>query len=214
MKRLVYFLVVALIACVSLSSCQRKAITQEEIDEFSRQINEKLEQLNKTKTSDSCIIINDSSVTDSIINIKTENDRQKAEITIIQAQKDRFESEGIFVIIIVFIAIVTPFACIVLIIFFTIRGITSRQREHNKLIEKAIDNNYHLPDNFFISQKNPRTRLQSALVWLAWGIGIVGFFLIVDPKNTVYSLGLIPLLVGTAKLITYFVEDRKKDNNQ
>ena len=142
------------------------------------------------------------------------NDTQKAEITIIQNQKDRFESEGIFILAIVFIAIVTPFASIVLIIFFAIRGITSRQRERNKLIEKAIDNNYPLPDNFFISQKSPRTRLQSALVWIAWGVGVVAFFLIVDPTVTAYSLGLIPLLVGAAKLITYFIEDRKKDNNQ
>ncbi len=214
MKRIIKILAIALVASISLSSCHRKAITQEEIDEFSHQINEKLEQLNNTKTSDSYVIINDSSATDSIVKIKAENDKQKAEITIIQAQKDRFESEGIFVVAIVFIAIVTPFASVVLIIFFAIRGITSRQRERNKLIEKAIDNNYTLPEDFFASQKNPRTRLQSALVWLAWGIGTMGFFYIVDPTETAYAIGLIPLLVGVAKLITYFVEDRKKENNQ
>ena len=214
MKRLIYFFTISIIASISFSSCQRKAITQEEIEEFSRQINEKLEQLDRINSSNSSVVINDSSATDSIVRIKAENDTQKAEITIIQNQKDRFESEGIFILAIVFIAIVTPFASIVLIIFFAIRGITSRQRERNKLIEKAIDNNYPLPDNFFISQKSPRTRLQSALVWLAWGVGVVAFFLIVDPTVTAYSLGLIPLLVGAAKLITYFIEDRKKDNNQ
>ncbi len=214
MKRLIYFFTISIIASISFSSCQRKAITQEEIEEFSRQINEKLEQLDRINSSNSSVVINDSSATDSIVRIKAENDTQKAEITIIQNQKDRFESEGIFILAIVFIAIVTPFASIVLIIFFAIRGITSRQRERNKLIEKAIDNNYPLPDNFFISQKSPRTRLQSALVWIAWGVGVVAFFLIVDPTVTAYSLGLIPLLVGAAKLITYFIEDRKKDNNQ
>lgn len=214
MKRLIYFFTISIIASISFSSCQRKAITQEEIEEFSRQINEKLEQLDRINSSNSSVVINDSSATDSIVRIKAENDTQKAEITIIQNQKDQFESEGIFILAIVFIAIVTPFASIVLIIFFAIRGITSRQRERNKLIEKAIDNNYPLPDNFFISQKSPRTRLQSALVWIAWGVGVVAFFLIVDPTVTAYSLGLIPLLVGAAKLITYFIEDRKKDNNQ
>ena len=211
MRRLIYFLSVAFIAGISFTSCQRKAITQAEIDEFSRQINKKIEQLDKIKTSDSSVIINDSSATDSIVKIKAENDKQKAEITIIQGQNDRLKSEGVFIIAIVFIAIVTPFTSLVLIVFFAIRGITCRQRERNKLIEKAIDNNYPLPDDFFSSQKNPRTRLQSALVWLAWGIGIISFCLIMS-NDTVYAIGLIPLLVGIAKLITYFVEDRKKED--
>ena len=172
MRRLIYFLAVAFIAGISFTSCQRKAITQAEIDEFSRQINKKIEQLDKIKTSDSSVIINDSSATDSIVKIKAENDKQKAEITIIQGQNDRLKSEGVFIIAIVFIAIVTPFTSLVLIVFFAIRGITCRQRERNKLIEKAIDNNYPLPNDFFKAPKQHKSRLQSALVWLAWGIGI------------------------------------------
>ena len=211
MKRLVYFLVVALIANISLSSCQRKAISQEEIDEFSRQINAKLEQIDNKTTSDSNAFINDSSSADSIVKIKTEKENQKAEITIIQHKNDGENFSGVFI---VFIAIATPFACAVLIVFFIIRGITSRQREHNKLIEKAIENNYPLPDNFFDAPKRHKSRLQSSLVWLAWGIGTMGFFYIVDPTETAYSIGLIPLLVGVAKLITYFVEDRKKESEE
>lgn len=211
MKRLVYFLVVALIANISLSSCQRKAISQEEIDEFSRQINAKLEQIDNKTTSDSNAFINDSSSADSIVKIKTEKENQKAEITIIQHKND---GENFNVVFIVFIAIATPFACAVLIVFFIIRGITSRQREHNKLIEKAIENNYPLPDNFFDAPKRHKSRLQSSLVWLAWGIGTMGFFYIVDPTETAYSIGLIPLLVGVAKLITYFVEDHKKESEE
>ena len=211
MKRLVYFLVVALIANISLSSCQRKAISQEEIDEFSRQINAKLEQIDNKTTSDSNAFINDSSSADSIVKIKTEKENQKAEITIIQHKNDGENFSGVFI---VFIAIATPFACAVLIVFFIIRGITSRQREHNKLIEKAIENNYPLPDNFFDAPKRHKSRLQSSLVWLAWGIGTMGFFYIVDPTETAYSIGLIPLLVGAAKLITYFIEDRKKEREE
>ena len=181
MKRLVYFLVVTLIANISLSSCQRKAISQEEIDEFSRQINAKLEQIDNKTTSDSNAFINDSSSADSIVKIKTEKENQKAEITIIQHKNDGENFSGVFI---VFIAIATPFACAVLIVFFIIRGITSRQREHNKLIEKAIENNYPLPDKFFDAPKRHKSRLQSSLVWLACGIGTMGFFYIVDPTET------------------------------
>ena len=50
-------------------------------------------------------------------------------------------------------------------------------------------------------------------MWLAWGVGIIAFCLIVSgAKDTVFAIGFIPLLVGVAKLITYFVEDRKKDD--
>ena len=42
----------------------------------------------------------------------------------------------------------------------------------------------------------------------------MGFFYIVDPTETAYSIGLIPLLVGAAKLIPYFIEDRKKEREE
>lgn len=210
MKRLVYFLAIALIASVSLSSCQRKAITQEEIDEFNRQINKTLVELNNSYSGDSTTSITiDSTNADSVVKINAKKDAPKAEITIIQQPK--VDSHDISVVFIVFIAIVTPFACLVLIVFFAIRGITSRQREHNKLIEKAMESNYPLPDNFFSAPKRSKSRLQSGLVWLAWGLGIIGFFLIIS-DDTVYAIGLIPALVGAAKLITYFVEDRKKED--
>lgn len=211
MKRLVYFLAAALIASVSLSSCQRKAITQEEIDEFNQKINDALVELNNSDDEDSTISITiDSASTDSTITINTPKKDKKTEITIIQQSND---GQSIGMVLIVFIAIVTPFACVVLIVFFAIKGITSRQREHNKIVEKAIESNYPLPDDFFKAPKLHKSRLQSALVWLAWGIGVIAFFLIVSGiNNTVYAIGLIPLLVGAAKLITYFVEDRKKED--
>lgn len=210
MKRLVYVLMVAVIASVTFSSCSRKAITQEEIDDFNRQISEKLEKIeNKSSRKFDSVTI-DSTGTDSIVRINADNDNKKAEITIIQGHND---GENFGEVLIVFIAIVTPFACVVLIVFMALRTVTTRQRERNKLIEKAIENNYTLPHDFFASYRNARTRLQSALVWLAWGVGIMAFFLIITDE-TVYAIGIIPLLVGVAKLITYFVEDRKKEENQ
>ena len=207
MRRLVYFLTIALIASISLSSCQRKAITQEEINELNRQISEKLAMVKNNDDTTTSITI-DTASTDSTIKINTPKNDKKTEITIIQGHKDW----GKFgVVLVVFSALIAPFVCAVLIVFFIIRGITSRQREHNKLIEKAIECNYPLPNDFFKAPKQSKSRLQSALVWLAWGIGIISFCLIMS-NDTVYAIGLIPLLVGIAKLITYFIEDRKKED--
>lgn len=210
MKRLVYVLMIAVIASVTFSSCSRKALTQEEIDDFNRQISEKLEQIENKSSRNIDTITIDSTGTDSIVKTDADNNSKKTEITIIQGHND---GEHAGEVLIVFIAIVTPFACVVLIVFMILRTVTTRQRERNNLIEKAIENNYTLPHDFFASYRNARTRLQSALVWLAWGVGIMAFFLIISDE-TVYAIGIIPLLVGVAKLITYFVEDRKKEGKQ
>lgn len=211
MKRIIYLLAVALVISISFSSCQRKAITQEGIDEFSRQFNERLEEINNNNKNNDTVITIDSTGTDTTIKINTPRNDKKTEITIIQGHND---GESVGAVLFLSIVATAPFACAVLIVFFIIRGITSRQREHNKLIEKAIENNYPLPDNFFDAPKHHKSRLQSSLVWLAWGIGLMGFFYIVDPTETAYSIGLIPLLVGVAKLITYFVEDHKKESEE
>ena len=207
MRRLVYFVIIALIASISLSSCQRKAITQEEIDELNRQISEKLAMVKNNDDTTTSITI-DTASTDSTIKINTPKNDKKTEITIIQGHND---GGNLGIVLVIFTALIIPFVSAVLIVFFIIRGITSRQREHNKLIEKAIECNYPLPNDFFKAPKQHKSRLQSALVWLAWGIGIISFCLIMS-NDTVYAIGLIPLLVGIAKLITYFIEDRKKED--
>ena len=209
MRHLVYFLATALIASISFTSCQRKAITQEEIDELNRQISEKLAMVENNDDTTTSITI-DSASTDSTIKVNTPQNDKKTEITIIQGHNG---GESVGAVLFLSIVATAPFACAVLIVFFIIRGITSRQREHNKLIEKAIECNYPLPNDFFKAPKQSKSRLQSALVWLAWGVGIIAFCLIVsEAKDTVFAIGFIPLLVGVAKLITYFVEDRKKED--
>ena len=71
-----------------------------------------------------------------------------------------------------------------------------------------------LPESFFaIPEAEKKSRLQSGLVWIGWGLGLICLFAVCGSIKTA-MIGLIPLFVGTAKLITYFVEDRKKDNNE
>lgn len=204
MKRLAYFLTIVIIANIFFSSCQRKAITQEEINEFSQKINTELAELNKNAKDSITVAIPDSSSSDSVVIITPDESAKIANISIHQSNNDA----GFWIVLIVFIAVVIPFASLVLVIFFALRAITSRQRERNKLIEIAIKSNYPLPDNFFSNPQTSRTRLQSALVWLACGIGTIAFFLVIF-DDALYAIGIIPLLIGIAKLITYFVEDRK-----
>lgn len=210
MKRIAYFLATAILAVTAMSSCQRKAISQDEIEEFNQQNNKSLIELNNNVNTDSTttLILIDSTQADTTIKINAQRESPQSEITI--SQFPNFNRENIGAVFIIFTAISAPFICIVLIVFFIIRGNTLRQRDRNKLIGKAIDNKYPIPDNLFEAPKAPQSRLHSALVWIACGIGFTIFFFVVAPDKSAFAIGLIPSLVGIAKLITYFIEDRKE----
>ena len=205
MKRLVYIFAIVIIAIISFSCCHRKAITQAEIDEINQKINTELAQLNKNNEDSICIAVSDSSTTDSIATI---NSNENSKISNISINQQPANNEGFWITLIVSIAIIVPFASLVIIILFAIKAITKHKHEHNELIAKAIESNYSLPDNFFVKPQTTRTRLQSALVWSACGIGTIVFFLLIS-DDALYAIGLIPLLIGIAKLITYIIEDHK-----
>lgn len=106
---------------------------------------------------------------------------------------------------------VTGALIIILPVFLICYFIYRRRTIRYRIIEKAIENNVQLPSEFYKGEeaRPRRSRLQSALVWIAWGVGIILFLLIADGTDGI-GFGIIPILVGIAKLITYIVEDRKK----
>lgn len=106
---------------------------------------------------------------------------------------------------------VTGALIIILPVFLICYFIYRRRTIRYRIIEKAIENNVQLPTEFYKAEdaRPRRSRLQSALVWIAWGVGIITFLLIADGTDGI-GFGIIPILVGIAKLITYVVEDRKK----
>lgn len=99
-------------------------------------------------------------------------------------------------------------------IFFICYFIYRKRTIRYRIAEKAIEKNMTLPESFFaIPEAEKKSRLQSGLVWIGWGLGLICLFAVCGTIKTA-MIGLIPLFVGAAKLITYFVEDRKKDNNE
>jgi uncharacterized membrane protein HdeD (DUF308 family) len=99
-------------------------------------------------------------------------------------------------------------------IFFICYFIYRKRTIRYRIAEKAIEKNMTLPESFFaIPEAEKKSRLQSGLVWIGWGLGLICLFAVCGSIKTA-MIGLIPLFVGVAKLITYFVEDRKKDNNE
>lgn len=110
--------------------------------------------------------------------------------------------------------LLTGILIFVLPIFFICYFIYRKRTIRYRIAEKAIEKNMTLPESFFaIPEAEKKSRLQSGLVWIGWGLGLICLFAVCGSIKTA-MIGLIPLFVGTAKLITYFVEDRKKDNNE
>ena len=110
--------------------------------------------------------------------------------------------------------LLTGILIFVLPIFFICYFIYRKRTIRYRIAEKAIEKNMTLPESFFaIPEAEKKSRLQSGLVWIGWGLGLICLFAVCGSIKTA-MIGLIPLFVGAAKLITYFVEDRKKDNNE
>lgn len=124
------------------------------------------------------------------------------------ADSGRYDSEFGDEVIVPVVAIVTPFATLVAIVFIIAWFRRKNVLTKAHVMEAAIAKGVTVPESFFANYNVKRTRLQSSMVWMAFGIGIAGFFLIIEAYQ-VAMLGVIVLLVGAAKLITYLVEDRK-----
>lgn len=113
------------------------------------------------------------------------------------------------------IAIISGCIMIVLICaipVFLICSFIYRKRTYRyRIIEKAIENNVPISESILTDWESQNkgnkksSQLQSALVWIAWGLGIMIFFLICGLYEMA-GISSIPLLVGVAKLITYFIE--------
>jgi len=118
---------------------------------------------------------------------------------------------GSIAIIGVFIA---PPAMVILILWL----IFSRKNKRNKLraevLTKAIEHGQTLPENFFDEPKKQRNPLNIGIILMATGVGISLFLqLLVNsiPGVTpqVWTVGILPFLVGAAFLIIHFIEKKK-----
>lgn len=105
------------------------------------------------------------------------------------------------------LTMLAPFATIVFIVFIAgFLGLKKRQ-SNNKLMETAILHGRDIPSDYFINNggRRPKSRLNSGLVLIGTGIGLMLFLL--QCADSFWALGLIPIFIGVANLITYFVED-------
>ncbi len=89
-------------------------------------------------------------------------------------------------------------------------AILRSRRQRNQIIYEAMVHNYQLPNEFY--RKAPKERrLQAAMVYFAWSVGLFIFFIMVHCE-AIAMLMIIPFILGIGRLISYIIENRKKQH--
>lgn len=91
------------------------------------------------------------------------------------------------------------------------RSVITRRKIDNRLIERAIEKNYPLPDEFF-SGRSIYRRLYRGLVWIGIGTAfLLWFFLSSKHKPEMMFFSIIPIFIGLANLAIYVARRRDLD---
>lgn len=101
-----------------------------------------------------------------------------------------------------------PSAVVIVMLWMILRYLKRRNAERNRLIELSIREHTPLPPQFY-NNPNPRTRLYSGMTWIAWGLGLLVTFCYTGPVGF-GLLMLVPVLIGVARIVSYFLLDHKK----
>lgn len=111
------------------------------------------------------------------------------------------------IVIICLMAFATP----VLIVFFVLHNKRRKEERMFQLYEKAMDAGKDLPDSFF---KRPEEAdlLQKGLIWTGVGLGVTIGGISLMGEHSPWAFGFIPVFVGVAYLISYFIDKKNKAN--
>jgi predicted PurR-regulated permease PerM len=106
-----------------------------------------------------------------------------------------------------------PFLATVLIVFFVMYYRRQKEQRFMALCEKAIEAGKDLPDNFFKKpQLETSSHLLKGMIWGGVGIGVTVGALFLMGFNSPWAFGFIPVFVGIAYIISYFLENRTPEN--
>lgn len=120
--------------------------------------------------------------------------------------KDRQVSEICDMIISIIAILAVPLAAII-ILLIVMHSRRRRLLDKYAVIESAMRSGYELPEEFFTGQSRFNVSLRtlhSALIWIACGATLMISFIVADSEEMA-ALMTLPMFVGVAKLIVYFV---------
>lgn len=115
------------------------------------------------------------------------------------------------------LALMIPFAFVIAIIWIVLHYKRQNLLSKYKIIELSIINRQPLPEAFYGGRRGAtgminRKRLSNGMMWIAFGLAGVIFFLCEDVM-AMMALCLLPIFIGAAKIVSYFVEQRSIESD-
>jgi hypothetical protein len=107
-----------------------------------------------------------------------------------------------------------PFITAILIVFFVVRNKRMKEQRMFQLYEKALEAGKDLPESFFRRpEEEPKSHFLKGSIWIGTGLGVSIGALYLMGEHSPWGFGLIPLFIGIAYLISYYVEKKDKANS-
>ena len=122
--------------------------------------------------------------------------------------------EGILAIIGIFFV---PIVMVILLVWFETNARNKRNQLQADLAKIALEKGQALPEGLFAEPpKKQRKPLNVGIILMAAGVGIALFLWIMkrttlagDVMPAVWSVGILPFLIGVGFLIIHFIEKKK-----
>ncbi|GEM_PF-2132838 len=118
------------------------------------------------------------------------------------------------------VALTVPFGFVIVIVWMLLNFKNQNLIAKYKVIELSINNREKLPEVFYTGAKATRDalnrrRLFNGMIWMAFGITGMVFFLSINNSDTNpgFAISLLPTLIGVAKIICYYIDNKAQNKS-
>ncbi len=118
----------------------------------------------------------------------------------------------IFETFIPIVAIITSMATVLAIALAIIIAAMKKRKLEIEAYKAAIDKGLPVPE-LKSMEKSPLGTFKASLIWIAIGIGFF-FMMLAEGERSGMAFGSIPLLIGVALMISYFMEKKEKEKEK
>ncbi len=99
------------------------------------------------------------------------------------------------------------FALALSIVALTLFSGLRKEKERHQTMRLLIEKGMTVPPDLLLTPKRPHSDLRSGLIAIAIGMGVMAMLALLPGADGTWAAGLIPLLVGLARLINWKFEN-------
>lgn len=120
-----------------------------------------------------------------------------------------FATGWVFVLALVFVILFFGFPVLIVVAILAYK--TKKARILSETASKFAEQGLPLPAQLQLAPPAaPDADRRRGIILIALGLGLCGFFYVMDPGDTLWSIGIIPLVVGLGYLLAWGIE-RNRD---